>query len=78
MAKKLVAVNERGLRIGQSHPRAKLTDTEVELVRLLHERHGFGYRRLAEKFEIGVSTARDICRYWSRAQIPSGWRVIDR
>lgn len=36
---RLVAVNERGLRIGEGHPRAVLSDHEVELLlQLLEER----------------------------------------
>ncbi len=30
MSGRMVRVNERGLRIGESHPRSKLTDKEVE------------------------------------------------
>ena len=32
---KTVAVNEAGLRIGEDHPNAKLTDGEVEMIRQL-------------------------------------------
>lgn len=45
----------------------KLTDHEVELMRNLHEYHGFGYKRLAVKFDIPRRTVRDICNYRRRA-----------
>ena len=47
---RVVAVNERGQRIGQDHPHAQLTDAEVNI--LLGKEDGWGYRRLARKFEI--------------------------
>lgn len=45
------------------HHRAKLTKEEVELIRQLNEEHGIGYKRLAKKFDVGVSTIRDACTY---------------
>lgn len=66
----VIAVNDEGRRIGQSHHRAKLSDAEVDLMRELHEDYGFGYRRLAAKFECGVTTVRHIVTYAKRAQTP--------
>ncbi len=54
-----------GHRIGESHPRARLSDDDVRLVRALHE-EGLGYRRIAVKFEVGISTIRDICTHRTR------------
>ena len=51
MKKDVVAVNERGRRIGESHPRAKLTDHEVDLIRELAE-EGLTYEDIARKFEL--------------------------
>lgn len=53
-------------RSGQFHPRAKLTDREVELIRFLHENLGLGYAKLAAKFEISKTQAARICRYQQR------------
>jgi len=64
---KLVAVNELGRRVGQDHPRAKLTDREVELIRQLSE-EGMRYDVLAEKFEVSRWTIGRICRFEIRAQ----------
>jgi len=76
MALKTVAVNDRGRRIGDSHPLAKLTDHEIDLIRTLHEEEGMSYKTLAEKFEISQWTVGRICRYERRAQIPAGFREV--
>jgi hypothetical protein len=48
------------------HWRTKLTDEQVEQMRVLHEEHGWGYRRLAKHFKVHRSTSRDICIYRRR------------
>lgn len=75
MAKRIVAVNERGIRIGEDHPRAKLTDHEVELIRQMHE-SGLSYRKIAEKFEISHGQAWFICTCRKRAQTASNWKTV--
>lgn len=65
---RLLAVNEAGIRVGEDHQRAKLTNAEVDKLLDLHEEHGMGYGRLAELFGVSKSTTRDICRYLRRAQ----------
>ena len=62
---KVVTVNGQGKRVGESHPKAELTDHEVELMREIHE-EGYGYRRLAKMFEVGKTTVRQIVRYETR------------
>lgn len=63
-----VGVNARGMRIGEWHPSAVLSDAEVDLLRELHD-EGWGYQRLAYKFGISKAAARDICLARHRAQI---------
>ena len=72
---RLVAVNENGVRVGESHPRVRLTDGEVELIRVLHEDAvaPLGYRKLAEIFEVSKRTIRDICAYRRRAETVVAW-----
>lgn len=65
MNSRLVGVNDRGLRVGQDHQRAKLTDAAVELVRQLHE-DGMSYRKIAEKFEVSTMLVCYICTYRRR------------
>ena len=51
---------------GERHHRAKLTDEDVELIRQCYEAGGFTYRSLADKFNAGESTIRDIVKYRTR------------
>jgi transposase len=53
------------LRRGESHPKAVLTDHEVELVRRLRS-DGMSFGNIAAKFDIGKSTVRDMCAYRTR------------
>ncbi|MDR0439468.1 MAG: hypothetical protein LBI59_00570 [Candidatus Accumulibacter sp.] len=61
--KRLVSVNEKGLRVGQDHPQAKLSDLEVEA--LIRDRGPedaplLSYGKLARKYGISKSGVRDI------------------
>lgn len=72
---RFVAVNEKGLRIGQDHPKAVLTDAEVR--RLLDLRdEGYGYKRLAQMFEIPKRTVRSYCAGRTRNQLPARWSEV--
>lgn len=53
-------------REGENHPNARLTTSEVELIRQLHA-EGMDYRTLAEKFEVSWHCIGRICRYERRA-----------
>lgn len=81
-----VQVNERGRRIGETHPRAKFTDHEIDLIRELAEpelapdgrviRPGLTYREICAKFEIpqtegGREYVGKIVRCEKRAHIPA-------
>jgi len=57
--------NHTGHRVGECHQKAKLTDEQVRQLRQDHKT--LGYRKLAKKYGIGQSTARDIANYWTRA-----------
>lgn len=73
---RIVAVNEAGLRIGEDHPNAKLTNSEVESIRVLHEEHGMSYSTLAEKFEISKGAVAKICRYERRGQPTADFKSV--
>lgn len=75
MTKRTVGVNERGLRVGQDHQNAKLTDAEIELLLRLRA-EGWGYKRLATKFEISKAQVRRIVSGVARHQIPSAFRRV--
>ncbi|CAB4133120.1 hypothetical protein UFOVP140_38 [uncultured Caudovirales phage] len=76
MAKRIVAVNHLGLRIGEDHQNAKLTDCEVEMIRTLRE-EGLTYERIAQKFEIGKQTVADIVNFRRRGQLATLWKTVN-
>lgn len=79
MSKRVVALNERGnVRIGEDHPRAALTDHEVELVLELRESDPefWTYRRLAERFEVSFNCIAFICRGERRCHIAMRWKTV--
>lgn len=85
MPTKLVGVNELGLRVGETHHRAKLTDADVDLIRELYEEThlpdgrvlpGLSYKQIAERFEISKSTVRDIIKCRRRFQFVSRWKRV--
>ena len=49
--KKYVVVDEAGRRIGESHPRARLTEHEIALIAELAEDEGLNYQAIAKRFE---------------------------
>jgi hypothetical protein len=71
-----IAVNEKGLRIGEDHPNAKLTDHEVELVREMHEEYKISYTKLADKFEVSKGAIAKICRYERRGQLAANFKKV--
>lgn len=73
---RMVAINERGLRIGEDHQNARLTDAQIDQMRDLHETHGVDYEALAAMFGISKWAVGRICRYERRAQTPVGYRRI--
>jgi hypothetical protein len=70
---RVVAVNDRGQRIGEDHPRAVLTDAEVDLMLELRA-EGYSLAWLGQKFSVHKGTAAKICRGDRRGQSPAGWR----
>ena len=78
MKRKRVAVNEQGRRIGEGHPRAKLTDADVDLIHELAAA-GLSCRVIASKFDdikggISWETVRDILRGRRRGQTAAHWK----
>jgi hypothetical protein len=64
---KLIALNENGRRIGESHPRAKLLNHEVDLVLDLLDA-GLSYAEVAHKFEVSKSCIAHIANGRRRGQ----------
>lgn len=64
---KLVALNEVNRRVGESHPRAKLLDAEVDQVHHLVE-SGMSYAQAAEKMNVSKSCVAHIASGRRRGQ----------
>lgn len=52
-------------RRGEEHPRARLADDDVRLIREL-KAEGLGYGEIAKKFETNRYTVRNVCTFRSR------------
>ncbi len=63
-----VRVNERGLRIGESHPNAKLKDSEIDQLLADRER-GLSLAMLATKYGLSKSGVKAIVDGRNRGQI---------
>lgn len=66
--KTAIRVNERGLRIGESHPRARLSDAEVDQLLADRER-GMSLAALGQKWGMSKSGAKAIVDGKRRGQI---------
>ncbi len=73
--RRIVAVNEKGIRLNQDHHNAVLTDDEVDLIRNLND-EGIGYNRLAKKFEVSKTLVAKICRFEIRNQTPAKFKTV--
>lgn len=72
---KMVAVNDRGLRIGEDHQNARYTDGEIEMVLTLRE-EGKSYGEIATLAEMPKSTVRDFCKGRRRCQCITAFRAV--
>jgi hypothetical protein len=70
-----VGINDQGLRIGQYHQHAKLTDADVDRLLELREQ-GWSYARLAAKFDICKTHAWKICNGQKRGQLVKAFRTV--
>lgn len=72
----IIAINEYGKRIGETHHNARIPDAIVDAIRDRHEDDGLGYIALAKEFNLSKNTIRKICTYERRAQTPVRWKRI--
>ena len=70
----LVAYDDNGRRVGQTHHNATITDETVAVIRELHEDRGWGYRRIAKHLGLRWQTVAKIARYQRRSAVPVSWR----
>ena len=72
---KTVAVNERGLRIGEDHQNARYTNAEIEMVLTLRDEDK-SYGEIARLVEMPKSTVHDICTGRRRCQYPADFKTV--
>lgn len=75
MAEIHVAVNERGLRIGEDHQNARYSNSEVEMVFKLRD-GGWGYKRIAAAVEMPIRTVRDYLTGRRRCQFADRFKTV--
>jgi DNA invertase Pin-like site-specific DNA recombinase len=63
------ARNCKGRVRGACHPKAKVPDSDVEMIIFLHDEHGIGYKALAKKFELSRQTVWNFCNGRTRAKL---------
>lgn len=76
----MIGVNARGVRVGEDHQRAKLTNAEVDLIFELREptdgAQPLSFGEIARKFEISKGTVRDIICGRRRSQYPVAFKRV--
>lgn len=72
----ILAFNEQGNRIGETHHNARISDATVDRIRELHEDLGLGYLAIAAEVKLSRNTVRKICTYERRAQTPWRWKRV--
>lgn len=73
--KRLVAVNERGHVVGESHGRAVLTDHDVDLVFALRE-DGMSIGKIAKAMEVSKGCIQHILEGRNRSHVVVTWRRV--
>jgi hypothetical protein len=71
---KKVPVNEYGKRIGEGHPRSRLTDEQIDRIRDLHEDHNLTYLQLGEMYSVPRTTIASICSMQDELRLRLGGR----
>ncbi|TXI28090.1 MAG: hypothetical protein E6Q69_17015 [Aquipseudomonas alcaligenes] len=75
MARMYVGISEAGCRCGEDHPRAKLSDTDIELIFALRA-EGLPYSLIAQKMDCAKSTVADVLKYRRRVARPVRWKRV--
>lgn len=71
---RLVGTNDRGVAIGQYHPRAKYPDELIDQIREMREDQKLTTREIAARTGVSRRMVRDVCAYTKRAQTYTNWR----
>lgn len=70
-------VSDKGVPLGEAHPKAKLTDEEVEAIRTAYDNGEGGYRKLARRFGISRTFLRDIVQMKRRNTTPDDYKTVN-
>jgi hypothetical protein len=70
-----VAVNERGIRIGQDHQNARYSDREIQHVLEMRD-EGKSYGFIATVMEMPKSTVACICKATRRCQVAACFKTV--
>lgn len=71
----LLRINRAGKVIGEDHPRARLSDAQVDKIREDYEERGKAIKVMAREYKVSPRTIRRIVRYERRAQTCEGIKV---
>jgi hypothetical protein len=72
----MVAYNEGGRRINETHPNARIPDAVIDLIRERREDDGASYLELTQEFSLSINTIGKILTYQRRAQTPARWKAL--
>ena len=72
-----VGTDKSGIRVGESHQRASISDLEVDQMRELHEDYGIKAKDISEKMGIPLCTVKKIIRYERRTHRPERWKRVE-
>jgi hypothetical protein len=72
----MVAVNDRGYRIGESHFNARIPDAVIDQIRERHEDDAISYAACSKEFSLSLPTVKKILLYQRRAQTPARWKAL--
>jgi len=74
----IVAVNDKGYRIGSSHHNSRISDEMVDKIREMREDLCMKYLEIALALNLTKSVVAKICQYERRAQTPYRWKRITK
>lgn len=73
--KKLVAIGENGRRIGEDHPKAKLSNAQIDEIFSLRQK-GKSYMQIARIFNVSKASIQHILHCRTRAQFPVRFKKV--